>query len=94
MKLTSKPCFDMTTQQWEEICAHILSELIDKNETKIGHRTFPKMFGLKPGFYQQMVKRANASHPGFYFECPLKLENGDPWDPISFYNEMNDRAKH
>lgn len=74
----------MTDLQWNDICDWVRKELSEKGDFTVGHHSFPKRFDLSRPYYSDMVRRAEAAHPGFYFECPLRDAVGDPFDPIQF----------
>jgi len=75
----------MTDNQWNEIVRHVRSELESRKEFVIFHHDFVEMFGLSESYYQEMVRRAEQIHPGFYFRCPIKTVQGEPFDSIRFY---------
>ena len=80
-------CFHiMTDNQWTQFCTAVLNELRDKPEFTVGPSEARNLFGLSHPYYREMVRRAEAKHPGFYFECGwMRTDDGDPLDHVRFY---------
>jgi hypothetical protein len=75
----------MNEDQWNEICRIVLELLKTQSEVKFQALEFFDRFDLNENYYQDMIRHAKATSPGFYFESGWRSVTGDPAESIRFY---------
>ena len=80
----------MTEKQYQDIKEYVLSRLEKEDHFWIDAFQFSEMFGLAPGYYQELIERVTKEDHPFLNDARCKDGYGDPSGQFQFYRRLEE----